>query len=168
MASPYITTARGVVLNFDQLVEASSRPMGHKETKSEVKSSRANRKNKPINVAGFVPAAGKTTFDESKLEPTTPAIRPDSGDVTRTPHTKNRKSISELTAVRVTNKSDKTKDDVDSVEDLVAGKGVMNDIMSDLDAANNAPEGYVDEVGEDAEAEIAKNADASKNKRRSR
>lgn len=156
MASPYTMTARGEALNFDQLAEASKRPVGHEETKSVVKSSRSLKKNKPINVAGFVPAAGTVTFDEAKLETSTE----DTGDTDGTGEkkvAKNKRSIADMTAVRVENKNSKTKDDVDSVDDLVKGKGVMSDIMNDLNASNNAPEGYVDDVEEDAEEEVKKN-----------
>lgn len=128
-AQGMVTTARGEKLNLDQLIMDRKKPIGFKETKSEIKAKVKTRK--PINVRGFVPARGDAP---APIVPDAPEVVAKEIPMPRRSFAQGEASrLADLTGIRM----DKAKHLKERTSDPLAAAAAEADaIMKDLTQAN--------------------------------
>lgn len=119
-----VITARGEVLNMDQLIADAYAPI-RKVEHSTVKEQVVPNKVRPMNVRGYKPSLGEG-MKVGEPEVKTAVSKPVSKDEP--------KSLAEMTGLKI----DKPKFAKDKPEDVVASsEEALNDILGELNTRNN-------------------------------
>lgn len=143
MPQGYVTTARGEVLNMDELRDKANLPIAKaKQTKTTVPK-RDYRVRKPINIRGFQPGVGEHKIQEmpEDVAKTVSRLNPEEMPVkTSYTETGEAESLADVTGVKVKATPEaiqraKARADGNSAPEDVASDA-LTDILGDLEAAN--------------------------------
>lgn len=135
MSGPgYVTTARGEILNMDQLIrEQTKRPLTKAERdslKSEIKPTKRPRT--PINVRGHMPLSGAEKAPQ--VQPAAAKAVPEHPTMSSSGSSETDKTLADFTSIKV-DKPMRLKEKPESAGQ--ASQEILSDIMKELEA--NAP-----------------------------
>lgn len=139
MAQGIITTARGNSLNLDMLIEQAKRPLGMKESKSEIKKTPVPKR-RPVNVRGFVPAQGEAEIPEVPEDIKEELAKREAAKVKssyRRADGGKAQSMADLTGIRLDKPKYLKKEDLEGKKPTEQAEETLNDILGDLNASHS-------------------------------
>lgn len=146
MPQGFVTTARGEILNMDQLKTQATMPIAEKKQPGREIKRKAEPKRKPLNVRGYLPQVGeakapelsdevRTAMESKKVKPTSSTIRASFADDGEA------KSLADVTGIKVDKPSAATKQKVKAALEnekrpAEAASETLGDILSELEETN--------------------------------
>ena len=128
MAKGMVTTARGQIINMDALIESSRRPLSSNK-KNDIKQN-TPKKEKPLNMRGYIPSQGKATPPELPEEMKKAlAARQENSSKSNNPLYKEQ-TLADQTGVKI-DKPKRLKSKPSNPEQ--ASNEVLSEIMNDLE-----------------------------------
>lgn len=155
MPQGFVTTARGEILNMDELKTKSTMPIADKKQPGREVKKQTLPKRQPLNVRGYVPQQGEAktpevpeeivaAMNKNKSAPSSKTIRSSFTD------TGEAKSLADVTGVKVNKPSQATKEKVKAAMESEqrpssVSEEALGDILSELGQSNPKASSAADE-----------------------